>query len=188
MVDVRFEVSAKELPPLSTVVVLFVEADMRPPDDVTPDAAGMLGEPGGLGVVEDDDVAGTDDAGQVVGAGAERSLVETVLVVAQRASVTEAAVEVIVDPLRQGEELLVRVDDEPTGVDPDATDVPEQDVQHLRHPTAGGGRVDVDHRPAVELPKGLARGDHRECVGALGADDLCELQRIAGVDRHFLHR
>ena len=61
--------------------------------------------PGGLRVVEEDDVPGPDALRELGGARGERLLVDLALGVAEVAAVAGGAVEVVVDPLGDREEL-----------------------------------------------------------------------------------
>ena len=70
MVDERLEVRTQEVPPDPAVLVLLVDADMAAPDDVAAERLGVLGESGGLRVVDDDDVALPGMRGQIVTLGA----------------------------------------------------------------------------------------------------------------------
>ena len=118
-------------------------------------------EPGGLGVVQDDDVvrdAGKDRSSSRVPT--QDPLVAGMLVGAERTTVADRSVQVVVDPLGDVEELGVAFDHDPSGVDVDPAHVGEQRLQKLGDPAAGRRRVDVDHpSPCEERSR-----RHRACA------------------------
>src|SRR5262249_58122359 len=108
-------------------------ADVAAPDHMrtTLDQCGH--EAGGLRVVHDRDVAGSDRPYDGFRVRLERPLVETPLAGTELPVVSGSSVQPGVDPLRDREERRVAVDDEPRGRDPGSARVAEQDVQELRN-------------------------------------------------------
>jgi hypothetical protein len=114
-----------------------------------------LDDPGGLGVVNQHDITGLYQCAQLLGIPAEHPLVVGPLSLAERAAVAKGAIEPVVDPLGDREELRVALDHQPTRVDPCAASIRQERLQHLGDSAAGRRRVDVQHRMAGE--RGLRR-------------------------------
>jgi hypothetical protein len=65
----------------------------------------------------------------------------------------QAAVDLVVQPLGDGEEPGVAGDHQPADGDVQILHVPDQDLEHLGDPATGRGRVDVpDGAPGQHLP------------------------------------
>ena len=106
----------------------------------------------GLRVVAIDDVLGPDQARQLVRRPGQGLLVDRALALAELFPVAGRAVETIVDPLRDREELGAGGDHGPARVDARAPGVGEQRLQQLRHSPASRRRVDVpDRAPGEQL-------------------------------------
>ncbi len=181
---------AQEGPGLARGVVGRVEPDVAAPDHRRAGRLQARDQPGGLRVVQHDDVAVGDGVAERVAAGLERGEVGLALLVAERAAVALGAVQLVVEALGDLEEALVALDHRPASVDAGAARVGQQRGQHLGHAAAAGGRVDVPDHAAVEELRGLADRlldlrvllvgeDRREAVHAV----------LAGVDdRECAHR
>ena len=158
---------------------LGVAADVTAPHDVCAAVGQHAREPGGLGVVQQDDVARAHHGPQHGGVALEDLDVVLLLVDAQRAAVTRHPVQHVVEALGDGEELGVSAEHEPAGRDPGATAVGEQGLEHLGHPAAAGGGVDVpDGAPGQQRPCAV-------CVAgqALGPDRAEEARQPVQRDR-----
>src|SRR5205823_806310 len=108
-------------------------------------------EPRRLRIVDDDDVAGPDEAEQLREVLVQGSLVDLPIALLER-FVSHVPVELVVDPLRHAEELVVALHHEPAGVPPRAELVAEDRSQHLRDTTPLGGRIDMpEPTPIQEL-------------------------------------
>ena len=188
MVDERFQVGPEEVPADPAELVLLLDADMAPPHDVTAELLGVLGQPGRLGVVQDDDVARANVRRKCVALGGKRRLVDLVLARPERAAVTRSAIQMVVEPFGHIEEVRLSFDHEPAGVDPDAAHVSEQDVQHLGDASAGSGGVDVDHSAPVQSCERLGADDQRQLVCALRPHDLGEAVGISSTNLDVLHQ
>ena len=132
----------------SCQVVGLVDADVAAPDHGC--ALLLQGgcQPGGLGVVQDDDVARLDPLLQLAERFFERLAVAGSCRLVQLAPVAGLAVQQVVDALGDGKEVLVALDHHPAGIDAGASKVAEQEVQHLGDPTALLGGVDLPQPPA----------------------------------------
>ena len=111
---------------------------------------------------------------ELFGVRAERGLVAVVLDRAEVAAVTGRAVEVVVDPLGDREEVGIASITSHLASMPSPPTCGQQRLEQLRYPAAGRGRVDVEHRATrqgLPHPGGgrLERGD------ALGTHDRPEL-------------
>jgi hypothetical protein len=76
----------------------------------------------------------------------EHGSVMAMLFLAQRATVPLHAMKMVVEPLRDREELLVALDDQPARVDARAPDVGQEHLEHFGYAATDGGRVDTDDR------------------------------------------
>jgi hypothetical protein len=65
------------------------------------------------------------------------------LFLAQRPTIPCHAVEMVVEPLRDREELLVAFDDQPARVDARTPNAGEEHLEHLGYAATDGGRVDA---------------------------------------------
>jgi hypothetical protein len=90
-------------------------------------------------------------------------------------------VQVIVDALRDPEELGIALDNRPTRVDAGAAGIGQQGLQHLGNPAAACGRVDVPDDPIVEQ---LQRPDDRvdEQLVTVGGEHILEPFGLEGID------
>ena len=84
------------------------------------------------------------------------------------------------------EEPRVAVEHEPPGVDPGAAPVGDQHLQHLGHPAAAGGGVDVPHHRPGQLV-GRRRRPGAEPLGPAGREDAHQGLEVAGVHLHLVH-
>ena len=123
---------------------------------------------------------------------AERGLVRRALRLPQRPAVAGVAVQAVVQPLRHVEELIVALDDHPSGIDAGAADVADQRAQHLRHAAAARGRVDRPERAraeqlppardrALELRQPVGRQHLSEALGRKAGDLLDVKWHVASV-------
>ena len=147
----RVDVGAEELPAALGVLVRRVDADMAAPDDACARAPHGRGQPGGLRVVQHDDVAGPDDVEQLVDvalAGSPRSRRRS----ARRAGRRRPRVpyrwlwrRFVISKNRGLPSITTQ-----RASTPDATRVREQRLQHLGNAAARRGRVHVQDRAPVE--------------------------------------
>ena len=124
-------------------------------DAVRPEACDHAG---GLGVVEQHEVAGVGQAEHLGHVGPDDPFVAGVLAGAEAPAVARIAVQQVVHTLRDGEELRFPVEDEPPVVDPRSSPVRQQCLQHLGHPAAMGCRVDMPDRAVPERRARSCRG------------------------------
>src|SRR5215216_2540523 len=87
------------------------------------------------------------------------------------------AVQQVVDALGDGKEVLVALDHHPAGIDPRASQVAEQEVQHLGDPTALLGRVDLP-QPSAGKPIGRLRQPVQEAAAVVGVKHGLEPSRV----------
>ena len=133
----------QELPCRPGQVVGLVDAHMAAPDNHHALLLESGHQPGGLGVVQDDDVAGLHPLLQLSQCLFQRLPVGVLCRLIQLPSVAGLAVEQVMDAFGDLEELVVALDHHPAGVDAGTGQVAEQEVQHLGDPTALLGRVDL---------------------------------------------
>jgi hypothetical protein len=107
------------------------------------------------------------------------------LFLAQRASITLHAVEMVVEPLRDREELLVAFDDQPARVDARTPNVGEEHLEHLGYAATDGGRVDAHDGTTEGLTQTV--GPFEQRLDPPGLDHLAENPRINDRERHLLH-
>jgi hypothetical protein len=110
-----------------------VAADVAAPHDLRAPLGEVPDEPGGLRIVQDDHVAGSDPRRQRAGVGGQDVLVDRPFASAQRTPVAGVPVHHVVDALGDREELGRAADDEPVRVDSCATAVAGQRAQQLGH-------------------------------------------------------
>jgi hypothetical protein len=115
----------------------------------------------------------------------EHGSVMAMLFLAQRATVPFHAVEMVVEPLRDREELLVAFDDQPARVDARAPDVGQEHLEHFGYAATDGGRVDTHDC----TPEGLTQtfGPFEQRLDFPGLDHLAEDPGINDRERHLLH-
>ena len=164
-------VSAQKAPRAPGAVVGVIQADVAAPDHERAVAPSGIDQPRGLRVVQDHDVPRTYERGKLCRVGSKRPLIDCALTVGQLAAVAIDAVQMIVDSLRDAEEVGACRDHHPTGVDPTIAGVTEQRAEQLDDAAASGGRVDVpDHTPLQSSRGGFdqfqevlvfGRRDHR---------------------------
>ena len=143
--------------------------------------------PDGLRVVEQDDVVGADQLHELARVRLERVLVDLPRRVVEVAAVALEAVEEVVDPLGDLEELGVALDHGPARVDAGALRVADQRQQQLHHAPALGGRADVPDRALAEQLAGGADAV-RELLERLGLEHGLEaLGRMRWDLDHFKH-
>jgi len=70
----------------------------------------------------------------------------------------KVTVDLVVQPLGDGEELGVATDHQPADRDIEIVHIPHQDLQHFGDPAAGGGRVDVPDGPPGQQAPDLVSG------------------------------
>ena len=98
---------------------------------------------------------GCDELRELARVRGQRPLVDLALGVAERTAVAVEAMQAVMDPLRDLEELRLPGDHRPARVDAGAAAVAEQRPQHLDDAAALRGRVDIPDHSAVQLPRGL---------------------------------
>jgi hypothetical protein len=133
--------------------------------------------------MDDDDVFSLNRAPDEVEVCRNRALVDRSLPLPELPAVAGRAVEAVVDPLRDREELGIAGDPHPVRLESDPTHVAEQRREQLGHPASGRGRVEVHDAPASE-PRAQFGGPLHERIDALPPDERLEAARIdrAGID------
>jgi hypothetical protein len=120
--------------------------------------------------MEQHDIAGTDLPEQLVRVGAQDLAVMAGVSAAQRPGAVGLAVNLVVQPLGDREEVRVAADHHPADRDVQARDVPHEHLQHLSDPAADRGRVDVpDGPPGEPVPEPGGRGEQPRVL--LPSDD-----------------
>ena len=102
------------------------------------------------------------------------------LALSEIAVVTFHAVQTIVDPLGDSEELLISVDHEPTDVDVRIEHVADEHQEHLGHAAACGSRVDVPDGLASKLFASHRHGAFKFLKAIVPDKGLEPRQRVAG--------
>lgn len=189
------DVGAKEVPGLAYTVIGLVDADVDSPHDPDAGVAQGGGQAGGLGVVQDHDVARRHERSQLAPGALGDRLIRGAGRVVEGLPVAARAVEAVVQALGDLEERGVAAQHEPARVDARTARVGQQRAQHLGHAATDGRRVHAPHRAAghqraralgqgqqlvhaglVEdraeaLEAERSDGDGRERVGAHGSND-----------------
>ena len=164
-----------------------VDPDVADPDHVRTSGDELGRESDRLWVVQHDDVAPLHEGLDRPSFALQRRVVDGALLRPERAAVTRAAVQAVVDALRDLEERRVALDHHPSRVDPGRHHVSEQGVQQLGHAAALGGGVHVPPRAALEAGGGIGeRPAIAEQVVVL--DQLGEAVGVLRRDRHLVHR
>ena len=154
---------------------------MAAPDDRHAELGDGGDEPCRLRVVDYYDVAGLD-CGEDPGRLRDRPLVRVSFPRPEVAPVPWSTVEAVVEPLRDRKKRWVAPDHEPVRVDPRSDGVAEQGPQHLGHPAAGRGGVNV-HDASTGEPR---TNDFRRVLEALHpllADERLQPTRIERLAR-----
>jgi hypothetical protein len=102
-----------------------------------------------LGIVDDDDVAGSHEAEDRLEVLCGDGVVVRALVRTERAEVPEVSVQPIVDPLRDLEEAWISFEDQPPNGQCFGK-ISEVGAEELRDAAALGGRVDMHERAATQ--------------------------------------
>ena len=180
-------VDAQEVPGAAREVVGLVDPDVATPDHLRARALQRADQPGGLRIVQQDDVVVVDQIDELARVRLQRVLVGLARLVVERAAVALEAVEVVVDPLRDGEERRVALDHRPASVDAGALRIADQREQELDDAAALGGRADVPDRAAVQqLARTADAGG--ELLERLGLEHGLEALGRVGCDvDHFKH-
>ena len=180
----NLDVGAEERPGTLRPLIRPVEPDVTSPDDTGSELDERWDETRRLRVVDEHDVAASNDAAQPLGIHRRDPVVVRPLGGTEGATVTRRAVEAVVDALRDREELGITRDHDPIHLDPEPARIPEQGRQHFRNPSALRGRVNAHDASAADtLPKlGGRRKKRRQ---ALLANDRLQPARV---ERHDIHR
>ena len=130
------------------------------PDVAAPDRADVLvlevrEEPRRLRIVDVYDVPWPNELEQLAGGLGQRVIVDPALLGPQAPSVSGGLVQVVVEALREAEELGVPGDGQPAHIDAGAAGIGEQRLEQLGDSASLRRRVDVpDHPAAEDLPGG----------------------------------
>lgn len=108
--------------------------------------------------MQQDDVARVDRIGQFECVGRERLFVDASRLVVERSAVPDRAVESVVDPFGDCEELGSSRDDEPPSVDPGSACVRDEGAEHLGDTAAACRRIDVVDDAALQQCRRAFRG------------------------------
>jgi hypothetical protein len=91
---------------------------MRAPHDTCTPTDEVTGQTGGLGVMEEDDIAGFDPVGQCGHICIEDRAVVEVSLLTELLAIPWRSVQTVVYSLGDGEELCIVLDDDPAGCNP----------------------------------------------------------------------
>ncbi len=137
------DVGGEEIPAFPAALVVVVGADVAAPDHGAPGADDVRDQARGLGIVKEDDVARPERGEHGLGVGPADALEGLALGLAQRPAVPVLAVQAVVQPLGQGEELRRAGDRQPAHRDVEPAREPDPGPEHLGDAAPGRGRVDV---------------------------------------------
>ena len=126
-----------------------------------------------LGVMEKHDISFSDPTGEAGNIRLGDPLEVIGLIRAEAANVSGHTVEAVVDALRDREELSISGHHQPADVYARVLDIADEHVEHLGHPTSGGGRTNIPDSSAVESLCGL-NGCTMEVGESLRADQRFE--------------
>jgi hypothetical protein len=112
---------------------------------------GQLGDqPRRLRVVKYSDITSADPGQQRPGISIRHLAIVAELSLTKSTAVSGRAVDAIVQTFGDGKEILVALNDQPPDVQANAEGVADEDLEHLRHASAHGRRVDVPDRGAAQ--------------------------------------
>ena len=151
------QVRPQELPPGPGHLVFPVHPDMAAPHHPGARVCQRRGQPGGLRVMQQHHIAGPDPGRQLDRVRGQHLCVMSGLRRTERGS-GQAAVDLVVQPLGDREELGVAGDHQPADRDVQVLHVPDQDLQHLGDPTTRGSRGTATGQGAVSEPGRAAGG------------------------------
>jgi hypothetical protein len=134
-------------------------------------------QPGGLGVVQEDDVARLHPRLEFFQCLFQRLPVAALCRTVQLTFVAGLAMKQVMDALGDREEVLVALEHQPVGIDAGTGQVAEQEVQHLGDPAALLGRVDLPQPPAGE-PLGRQLQAIQEAAAVVGVEHGLESFRV----------
>ena len=158
-------------------VVGLVGADMAAPDHRCPLPLEGGHQPGGLGVMQEDDVAGLDPLLQLSKRLFQSLAVASSCRLVQLAPVAGLAVEQVMEAFGDRKELVVALEHHPAGVDAGTSQVAEQEVEHLGDPAALLGGVHVPQPPATQ-PLGRHLQATQETAAGVGVKHGLEPSRV----------
>ena len=173
----------QEAPGVACEVVGQVEPDVRAPDHRHARRDQPRDHPRGLRVVQQHDVGAGEPGSEQLGLGRAAALIDRSLPLAQLTAVV-GAVQAIVEPLGDAEEVVVAADHRPASVDAGAADVSDQRPQHLRHPAALRRRVHGPQRASVQQLT-TSRERALELRERLGREHLPKALGSQRRDRHL---
>jgi len=177
------QVRSQEPPRRPGHIVLPVHTDVAAPYHPGAHPRQRRGQPGGLRVMQQHHVTGPDPGRQLRRVRGQHARVMAGLCRTERGA-GQAAVDLIVQPLGDREEISVAADHQPADRDAQILYVPDENLQHLGHPATGRGRVDVpDGAPGQDGPD--TPGLPSQVLKPPGTDD--GLQPVDRFPRH-LHR
>ncbi len=175
-------VGAEEPPGFAREVVGWVDAHVRAPDDRHPCLHQPRDHAGGLRIVQQHDVSGTNALCHQLSVVLTAALVGSALGLAQPTAVARVSVQSVVQALGYPEELGVARDRYPARITATAARVSDQRAQHLGDAAALGGRVDVPERPRLQqlapAPERMFKA--RERVGCEHAAQAFGIKRSDG--------
>ena len=148
------DVGLEERPGLAGELVRVVEPDVAAPDHRGALRLERVEHARRLRVVQDHHVALVHARRDLRDIARQHALVRAPGVVVERQAVALGAVQPVVDPLGDREELGRAVDHHPARVDAGAARVGDERAEQLDDPAAAGGRVDVPDDPAAEQHAG----------------------------------
>ena len=181
------DVGDEELPRPARERVGPVEADVTAPHRRAADVADRRDQAGRLRVVDDHHVLGLDELPELGGVALGHLVKDAARVVVEVAAIAGRAVQEVVDPLGEDEEVLVALDHHPARVDAGPARVGEQRDEHLGNAAAAGGRVDVPYDAPVEH---LAAAPHgaQDALVVLGREHRSEALQVECADGHVGER
>ena len=151
------QVRPQKAPPCPGGVVFPIHADMAAPRHLRARSRQHLGQPGGLRVVQQNQIPRPYLVEQFDGVRGENPCVMTGGAPAEWAT-RDLAMDLIVQALGGQEELGITADHPPADLDIESLDVADEHLQHLCHPAADRGRTDIpDGTAGQSLPELVSR-------------------------------
>ena len=171
------EVATQELPPGVRVGGGVVPADVTAPNHLRAQLVETLDQACRLRVVEKHDIAAPNLSHEIDKIPLEHPFIMLVLGRSESLPAVHRAVQRVMHPPGDGEELRVTVQNQPSGVHACAASIGQQTLQHLRHPATVRGGIDVPHHATSEKGPSPGGGRHQPAPLQRAKDRLHHVKR-----------